>query len=64
MFQSLGGVIQVDVLEYYDAFVHSARAEFMIPAVMRVRMYVQRDNKGHISLTRRNLMLRDNCMCQ
>ena len=38
--------LQVDVLEYYDALVHSARHEFMIPAVLRVRMYIQRDNKG------------------
>lgn len=56
--------LQVDVLEYYDALVHSARHEFMIPAVLRVRMYVQRDHKGRISLTRRNLLLRDNSICQ
>lgn len=56
--------LQVDVLEYYDALVHSARHEFMIPAVLRVRMYIQRDNKGKISLTRRNLLLRDNNTCQ
>ena len=56
--------MQVDVLEYYDALVHSARAEFMIPAVLRVRMYVQRDNRGRISLTRRNLLLRDSSTCQ
>lgn len=55
---------QVDVLEYYDALVHSARHEFMIPAVLRVRMYIHRDNKGKISLTRRNLLLRDNNTCQ
>lgn len=55
---------KVDVLEYYDALVHSARAEFMIPAVLRVRMYVQRDNRGKISLTKRNLLLRDNSTCQ
>lgn len=55
---------KVDVLEYYDALVHSARHEFMIPAVLRVRMYVQRDHKGRISLTRRNLLLRDNSICQ
>ncbi|KAL3130912.1 hypothetical protein ABBQ38_000239 [Trebouxia sp. C0009 RCD-2024] len=55
---------KVDVLEYYDALVHSARHEFMIPAVLRVRMYIHRDNKGKISLTRRNLLLRDNNTCQ
>lgn len=57
-------MLQVDVLEYYDALVHSARHEFMIPAVLRVRMYIHRDNKGKISLTRRNLLLRDNNTCQ
>lgn len=55
---------KVDVLEYYDALVHSARHEFMIPAVLRVRMYIQRDHKGRISLTRKNLLLRDNSTCQ
>jgi 5-methylcytosine-specific restriction endonuclease McrA len=55
---------KVDVLEYYDICARSARDEFMLPAVMRVRMYVQRDRKGRIPLSRRNILLRDSFMCQ
>ena len=57
-------VLQVDVLEYYDVFAHSAHAQFMLPAVLRVRMYVQRDHHGRIALSRRNIMLRDGLACQ
>ena len=56
--------LQVDVLEYYDVFAHSAHAQFMLPAVLRVRMYVQRDHHGRIALSRRNIMLRDGLACQ
>ena len=56
--------LQVDVLEYYDVFAHSARAQFMLPAVLRVRMYIQRDHHGRIALSRRNIMLRDGLACQ
>eukprot|EP00891_Asterochloris_glomerata_P005316 jgi/Astpho2/5316/Aster-x0248 len=55
---------KVDVLEYYDVFAHSAHAQFMLPAVLRVRMYVQRDHHGRIALSRRNIMLRDGLACQ
>ena len=57
-------LLQVDVLEYYDVFAHSAHAQFMLPAVLRVRMYVQRDHHGRIALSRRNIMLRDGLACQ
>ncbi|BDA48729.1 hypothetical protein COCOBI_12-4110 [Coccomyxa sp. Obi] len=57
---------KVDVLEYYDTSVRSASAQFLIPAVLRVRMYVsKREYKsGRLSLSRRNIVLRDMGMCQ
>ena len=58
--------VQVDVLEYYETSVRSASAQFLIPAVLRVRMYVsKREFKaGRLSLSRRNIVLRDRGMCQ
>ena len=59
---------QVDVLEYYPddtVLVRSASASHLVPAVMRVRVYVQRDWKhAKVSLSRRNVMLRDRFCCQ
>lgn len=59
--------LQADVLEYYDECVYSARDAFPIPAVIRVRMFVgTRKRGGNIqpSLTRRNILIRDNGECQ
>lgn len=63
---SLRCALQVDVLEYYDTSVRSASAQFLIPAVLRVRMYVsKRELKaGRLSLSRRNILLRDHGQCQ
>jgi hypothetical protein len=54
------------VLEYYETSVRSASAQFLIPAVLRVRMYVsKREFKaGRLSLSRRNIVLRDRGQCQ
>ena len=56
------------MLEYYPddtVLVRSAHASHMVPAVMRVRVYVQRDWKhAKVSLSRRNVMLRDRFCCQ
>ncbi|KAK9917085.1 hypothetical protein WJX75_000772 [Coccomyxa subellipsoidea] len=57
---------KVDVLEYYETSVRSSSAQFFIPAVLRVRMYVsKREFKaGRLSLSRRNIVTRDQGMCQ
>lgn len=57
---------QADVLEYYNVAVQSASAEFLIPAVLRVRLYVRKKDikGGHLALSRRNLMIRDMWTCQ
>ena len=58
--------MQVDVLEYYETSVRSASAQFLIPAVLRVRMYVSKRElkSGRLSLSRRNILLRDQGQCQ
>ena len=38
--------MQVEVLEYYDMFVRSASDSFMVPAVLRVRCFVQKHRGG------------------
>ncbi|KAK9803012.1 hypothetical protein WJX73_010577 [Symbiochloris irregularis] len=56
---------KVDVLEYYNVAVSSASSDYLIPAVMRVRLYVRREiRKGHLAISRRNIMTRDMWTCQ
>lgn len=57
---------QVDVLEYYDnILVHSAYNQFLIPAVLRIRMFVgKKASKGRVAINRRNIFLRDGNQCQ
>jgi len=59
---------KVDCLEYYDdALAYSAYAAYLIPAVIKVRYYHKKNKKdgnARVSLNRRNIMIRDNFMCQ
>lgn len=56
---------KVDVLEYYDdVLVRSAYNSFMLPAVLRVRFFIQRKAGGRVPINRRNVFLRDNNTCQ
>ena len=52
--------------EYYDTYVRSASDQVLIPAVLRVRMYVSAREamSARLTLSRRNIMLRDKCTCQ
>ena len=53
---------KVDVLEYYEHMVASAYRAFYVPAVVKTRVY---DKKaGKISLSRKNLIIRDQYTCQ
>ncbi|QDZ20313.1 HNHc domain-containing protein [Chloropicon primus] len=58
---------KVDVLEYYDSFVRSARDYHYLPAVIRVKFYVKKlkgaFDKG-VPLTRKNVYARDRHKCQ
>lgn len=55
-------------MEYYpgeSVVVRSATEAHMLPAVLRVRVFVQREwSKAPITLSRRNIMLRDKFSCQ
>ncbi|KAK9825819.1 hypothetical protein WJX74_010340 [Apatococcus lobatus] len=56
---------KVDVLEYYDQAIRSSRQEFPLPAVLRVKVYIRKQaKKESITLTRRNLLMRDKHTCQ
>lgn len=56
---------QVDVLEYYDMYVKSAYDQHLLPAVLRVRVYVARNRQAsNMTVSRRNVMLRDCYTCQ
>lgn len=56
---------KVDVLEYYDIEVPSARDLFPLPAVVRVRMFLQRASGGmRVHLSRKNILTRDKHTCQ
>jgi 5-methylcytosine-specific restriction endonuclease McrA len=58
---------KVDVLEYYDSFVRSARDYHYLPAVVRVKFYVKKlqgaFDRG-VPLTRKNVYARDEHTCQ
>ena len=52
---------KVDVLEYYEEMVASAYSAFYLPAVVKTRVYDKQ--KGAISLSRKNVLIRDNHSC-
>ncbi len=52
---------KVDVLEYYEDMVASAYSAFYLPAVVKTRVYDKQ--KGAISLSRKNVLIRDNHSC-
>lgn len=55
---------KVDVLVHYDEYALSSYREHQLPAVLRVRLFVDIHEIARVSLTRRNLMLRDKYTCQ
>lgn len=54
---------RVAVVENYDFVVRSSQVALHIPSVIALKDYVNL-NKGEVSLTRRNLFLRDSFKCQ
>ncbi|AES80830.1 putative HNH nuclease [Medicago truncatula] len=58
---------KADVLEYYDKTVNSPSGSFYIPAVLRVRHLLQVIKRRRVvknSLSRKNILFRDNYTCQ
>ena len=53
------------MLEYYDMYVKSAYDQHLLPAVLRIRLYVARNRRAsNVTVSRRNVMLRDRFTCQ
>ncbi|MEZ4241455.1 MAG: HNH endonuclease [Myxococcota bacterium] len=53
---------RVEVLQYYDRVVRTTRAQYPMPAVIRVPNWVERQPTS-VALTRRNVLLRDGNRC-
>jgi len=58
--------MQADVLEYYDQTVSSPSGSFYIPAVLRVPQLLQVVKRRRVkqSLSRKNILFRDEFTCQ
>ena len=54
---------KVEVLERYSVQIHSINLSLFIPSVLRLRDYVK-FNKKRISLSRKNILKRDDHVCQ
>ena len=54
---------KVEVLERYSVQIHSINLSLFIPSVIRLRDYVK-FNKKRISLSRKNILKRDDHVCQ
>ena len=54
---------KVEVLERYSEQVHSVNLSIYVPSVLRLKEYV-RFNKKRIPLSRKNILQRDNYICQ
>lgn len=55
---------KVEVLEYHSAVARSARDEFQIPAVLRLKRYVNQRRLSRVKFCRENVYRRDDYTCQ
>jgi 5-methylcytosine-specific restriction endonuclease McrA len=55
---------KADVLEYFDAVVHSVSMSFYLPAVVRARRGRAGAYQARVALNRRNVLARDKLACQ
>lgn len=55
---------KVEILEYHNMFARSARAQFQLPSVMRLKSYVRPRSYGAVRFCRENVYIRDNFTCQ
>jgi 5-methylcytosine-specific restriction endonuclease McrA len=55
---------KVEILEYHNLFARSARAQFQLPSVMRLKSYVRPRSYGAVRFCRENVYIRDNFTCQ
>jgi len=63
---TLDHLCKVEVLEYYDRHVRSAMDAYLLPAVVKVHMYVKskKQTNTRAVVSRRNILIRDNFQCQ
>lgn len=55
---------KVDILEYHTVFARSARSNFQLPSVLKLRSYVRPRTTGAVRFCRENVYIRDNFSCQ
>lgn len=55
---------KVEVIEYYEVYVHSSRARFRLPSVMRLKSYVKPRRYQRVRFCRDHVYLRDENTCQ
>jgi|GEM_PF-62119 len=55
---------KVEVVEYHTEVARSARAEFQIPSVLRLKRYVNQRRFARVKFCRENVYRRDNFTCQ
>ncbi len=55
---------KVEVVEYHSEVARSARAEFQIPSVLRLKRYVNQRRFARVKFCRENVYRRDNFTCQ
>ncbi len=55
---------KVEVIEFHDIYVHSARAQFPIPSVIRLRAYISSVAFRRVRFSKQNVYLRDSHICQ
>ena len=55
---------KVEILEYYEISVRSARESFPLPSVMRLKTYVSPRARCRLRFSRDNIYMRDNFTCQ
>ncbi len=55
---------KVEILEYHSVVVRSARMQFQLPSVLRLKSYVKSRALGPVRFSRENVYLRDDYTCQ
>lgn len=55
---------KVDILESHDRKIRSVKEHYSVPAVLRLRYYIQPKRFRRVRLSRENIFLRDEYTCQ
>ncbi len=55
---------KVDVIEFHNIYIHSAKARFPIPSVIKLRTYISSVAFRRVRFSKQNVYLRDGYICQ